>query len=99
MLKLRRDLSRAVTILEMIKKREKSKRELLHLTLEIVEKRYDSKIHMLFFCFLLCVQMNGCRVSITLNIYSLVASESDLNFTVSLLNLVQLLNLHEKGIC
>lgn len=40
MLKLRRDLSRAVTILEMIKKREKSKRELLHLTLEIVEKRY-----------------------------------------------------------
>uniref|UniRef100_A0A673FW44 EPC1 n=1 Tax=Sinocyclocheilus rhinocerous TaxID=307959 RepID=A0A673FW44_9TELE len=40
MLKLRRDLSRAVTILEMIKRREKSKRELLHLTLEIVEKRY-----------------------------------------------------------
>uniref|UniRef100_A0A8C1PQF2 Enhancer of polycomb homolog n=1 Tax=Cyprinus carpio TaxID=7962 RepID=A0A8C1PQF2_CYPCA len=40
MLKLRRDLSRAVTILEMIKKREKSKRELLHLTLEVVEKRY-----------------------------------------------------------
>lgn len=41
MLKLRRDLSRAVTILEMIKRREKSKRELLHLTLEIVEKRYE----------------------------------------------------------
>lgn len=40
MLKLRRDLSRAVTILEMIKRREKSKRELLHLTLEIVEKRW-----------------------------------------------------------
>ncbi|KAM3822544.1 enhancer of polycomb homolog 1 isoform 2-T4 [Vipera latastei] len=40
MLKLRRDLSRAVTILEMIKRREKSKRELLHLTLEITEKRY-----------------------------------------------------------
>uniref|UniRef100_A0A3B4AP80 Enhancer of polycomb homolog n=1 Tax=Periophthalmus magnuspinnatus TaxID=409849 RepID=A0A3B4AP80_9GOBI len=40
MLKLRRDLSRAVTILEMIKRREKSKRELLHLTLEIIEKRY-----------------------------------------------------------
>uniref|UniRef100_A0A3B3V9D8 Enhancer of polycomb homolog n=1 Tax=Poecilia latipinna TaxID=48699 RepID=A0A3B3V9D8_9TELE len=39
MLKLRRDLSRAVTILEMIKKREKVKRELLHLTLEVVEKR------------------------------------------------------------
>ncbi|XP_048366612.1 enhancer of polycomb homolog 1 isoform X2 [Sphaerodactylus townsendi] len=41
MLKLRRDLSRAVTILEMIKRREKSKRELLHLTLEIMEKRYN----------------------------------------------------------
>uniref|UniRef100_A0A8C5I834 Enhancer of polycomb homolog n=1 Tax=Gouania willdenowi TaxID=441366 RepID=A0A8C5I834_GOUWI len=39
MLKLRRDLSRAVTILEMVKRREKSKRELLHLTLEIFEKR------------------------------------------------------------
>lgn len=41
MLKLRRDLSRAVTILEMIKRREKSKRELLHLTLEIIEKRHN----------------------------------------------------------
>ncbi|XP_064447985.1 enhancer of polycomb homolog 1 isoform X1 [Mirounga angustirostris] len=40
MLKLRRDLSRAVTILEMIKRREKSKRELLHLTLEIMEKSF-----------------------------------------------------------
>ncbi|XP_076854427.1 enhancer of polycomb homolog 2 isoform X2 [Brachyhypopomus gauderio] len=41
MLKLRREFSRTVTILEMIKKREKSKRELLHLTLEVVEKRYQ----------------------------------------------------------
>uniref|UniRef100_A0A667Y087 Enhancer of polycomb homolog n=1 Tax=Myripristis murdjan TaxID=586833 RepID=A0A667Y087_9TELE len=40
MLKLRREFSRTVTILEMIKRREKSKRELLHLTLEVVEKRY-----------------------------------------------------------
>ncbi|XP_053568645.1 enhancer of polycomb homolog 2 [Bombina bombina] len=40
MLKLRREFSRAITILEMIKKREKTKRELLHLTLEVVEKRY-----------------------------------------------------------
>ncbi|KAL2085815.1 hypothetical protein ACEWY4_019135 [Coilia grayii] len=39
MLKLRRDLSRAVSILEMIKRRERSKRDLLSLTLEIVEKR------------------------------------------------------------
>jgi len=39
MLKLRRDLSRAVPTLGVIKRREKSKRELLHLTLEIVEKR------------------------------------------------------------
>ncbi|XP_019630045.1 PREDICTED: enhancer of polycomb homolog 1-like isoform X2 [Branchiostoma belcheri] len=42
MLKLRRDLNRAVTLLEMVKRREKSKRELLHLTIEIVEKRYQS---------------------------------------------------------
>uniref|UniRef100_A0A3B4WS66 Enhancer of polycomb homolog n=2 Tax=Seriola lalandi dorsalis TaxID=1841481 RepID=A0A3B4WS66_SERLL len=39
MLRLRREFSRTVTILEMIKRREKSKRELLHLTLEVVEKR------------------------------------------------------------
>ncbi|KAL4618017.1 hypothetical protein GN956_G20880 [Arapaima gigas] len=39
MLKLRREFSRAITILEMIKRREKAKRELLHLTLEVVEKR------------------------------------------------------------
>uniref|UniRef100_A0A673CZA5 Enhancer of polycomb homolog n=1 Tax=Sphaeramia orbicularis TaxID=375764 RepID=A0A673CZA5_9TELE len=49
MLKLRRDLSRAVTILEMIKRREKSKRELLHLTLEIkteavrTKRKYEKK--------------------------------------------------------
>ncbi|KAM8856089.1 LOW QUALITY PROTEIN: enhancer of polycomb homolog 2 [Spinachia spinachia] len=41
MLTLRREFSRAVTTLEMIKRREKSKRELLHLTLEVVEKRYQ----------------------------------------------------------
>ncbi|XP_051566818.1 enhancer of polycomb homolog 2-like [Myxocyprinus asiaticus] len=41
MLKLRREFSRTMSILEMIKKREKSKRELLHLTLEVVEKRYQ----------------------------------------------------------
>lgn len=39
MLKLRRDLSRAVTLLEMVKRREKTKREHLHLTIEIYEKR------------------------------------------------------------
>ncbi|KAM4558852.1 enhancer of polycomb homolog 2 [Odontesthes bonariensis] len=41
MLRLRREFSRSVTILEMIKRREKSKRELLHLTLEVVERRYQ----------------------------------------------------------
>nr|XP_046259577.1 enhancer of polycomb homolog 2 isoform X2 [Scatophagus argus] len=41
MLRLRREFSRTVTILEMIKRREKSKRELLHLTLEVVERRYQ----------------------------------------------------------
>lgn len=40
MLKLRRDLSRAVTLLEMVKKREKIKREILHLTVEVYEKRF-----------------------------------------------------------
>ncbi|XP_076305217.1 enhancer of polycomb homolog 1-like isoform X2 [Tachypleus tridentatus] len=43
MLKLRRDLSRAVTLLEMVKRREKTKREHLHLTVEIFEKRYQAK--------------------------------------------------------
>lgn len=54
MLKLRRDLSRAVTILEMIKKREKSKRELLHLTLEVVEKRYIEELS----------ELRGCMMNI-----------------------------------
>uniref|UniRef100_A0A8C2NEY9 Enhancer of polycomb homolog n=1 Tax=Capra hircus TaxID=9925 RepID=A0A8C2NEY9_CAPHI len=43
MLKLRREFSRAITILEMIKRREKTKRELLHLTLEVVEKSRSEK--------------------------------------------------------
>ncbi|XP_021926420.1 enhancer of polycomb homolog 1 isoform X2 [Zootermopsis nevadensis] len=42
MLKLRRDLSRAVTLLELVKRREKTKREHLHLTVEIYEKRYQA---------------------------------------------------------
>lgn len=41
MLKLRRDLNRALIILEMMKRREKSKKELLQLTIEIYEKRYQ----------------------------------------------------------
>lgn len=43
MLKLRRDLSRAVTLLEMIKRREKIKREQLHLGIEVYEKRYQTQ--------------------------------------------------------
>lgn len=43
MLKLRRDLSRATTLLELIKRREKTKREQLHLSIEIFEKRYQAK--------------------------------------------------------
>lgn len=43
MLKLRRDLSRAVTLLELVKKREKTKREYLHLTVEVYEKRYQAQ--------------------------------------------------------
>ncbi|CAG7826093.1 unnamed protein product [Allacma fusca] len=42
MLKLKRDLTRAVTLLEMVKRREKSKRELLHLTIEVFEKRFQA---------------------------------------------------------
>lgn len=40
MLKLRRDLGRAVTLLDLVKRREKYKKENLTLTLEIFEKRY-----------------------------------------------------------
>lgn len=43
MIKLRRDLCRAVTLLEFVKKREKLKREYVHLTVEVFEKRYQSK--------------------------------------------------------
>lgn len=39
MLRLRNDFCRTITILEMIKRRENSKREVLHLSLEILEKR------------------------------------------------------------
>lgn len=42
MLKLKRDLTRALTLLEMVKRREKSKRELLHLSIEVFEKRYTN---------------------------------------------------------
>jgi enhancer of polycomb-like protein len=39
MLKLRRDLYRAITLLELVKRREKYKRENLHLAIDIYEKR------------------------------------------------------------
>ncbi|KAL4229035.1 Glycosyltransferase 64 protein C4 [Mactra antiquata] len=41
MLKLRRDLSRAVTVLEFVKRREKMKKEMLQLAIEIAVKRYN----------------------------------------------------------
>lgn len=41
--RFRRELSRAVTLLEMIKRREKSKRAQLLLTIEIFEKRYAAR--------------------------------------------------------
>lgn len=40
MLKLRRDLNRACTILDMVKRREQSKKEHLQLTIQVFEKRY-----------------------------------------------------------
>ncbi|XP_034951560.1 enhancer of polycomb homolog 1 [Chelonus insularis] len=43
MLKLRRELSKAVTLLELVKRREKTKREHLHLTIEVFEKRYQAE--------------------------------------------------------
>lgn len=43
MLKLKRDFCRAVTLLELIKRREKMKREHVHLTVEIFEKRYHAR--------------------------------------------------------
>ena len=39
MLKLRRDLNRACTILDMVKRRESSKKELLKLTVDVFQKR------------------------------------------------------------
>ena len=41
MLKLRRDLSRALTLLEMVKKREKLKREVVNFGIEVYDKRYQ----------------------------------------------------------
>jgi len=41
MLKLRRDLSRAVNLLDLIKHREKTKKELLKYNVDIYEKRYQ----------------------------------------------------------
>ena len=43
MLKLRRDLNRAVLMLEMVKKREKLKKENLNLTTDIFDKRYQGE--------------------------------------------------------
>ncbi|KAL7047734.1 hypothetical protein ACKWTF_003091 [Chironomus riparius] len=43
MLKLRRDLSRAVKLLEMVKRREKMKKDELQMSIEIYEKRYQAK--------------------------------------------------------
>ena len=40
MIKLRRDLTKAVTLLEMVKRREKTKKEKLNLTLDIFDKRF-----------------------------------------------------------
>ena len=43
MLKLRRDLTKAVTLLQLVKRREKTKKEKLNLTLDIFDKRYAMK--------------------------------------------------------
>lgn len=43
MLKLRRDLYRAITLLELVKRREKIKREHVHLSIEVFEKRFQAR--------------------------------------------------------
>jgi len=40
MLKLRRDLTKAILIIEMVKNRESNKKELILLALQIFEKRF-----------------------------------------------------------
>ncbi|XP_014245319.1 enhancer of polycomb homolog 1 [Cimex lectularius] len=42
MVKLRRDLSRALQLLEMVKRRETAKKELVDLTVQLYEKRYHA---------------------------------------------------------
>lgn len=39
----RRDLSRAVTLLEMVRRRESKKREQIEITKKVFEKRYDCR--------------------------------------------------------
>ena len=43
MLKLRRDLNRSVMLLEMVKRREKMKKERLALTSDLFEKRFQAE--------------------------------------------------------
>ncbi|KAL1140417.1 hypothetical protein AAG570_000349 [Ranatra chinensis] len=42
MIKLRRDLSRALNLLELVKRRENTKRQLLYVTIQLYEKRYQA---------------------------------------------------------
>jgi enhancer of polycomb-like protein len=52
MLKIRRDLNKAVLLMEMVKNRESKKKELVVTTLKIFENRYHvSLIFLLVFCF------------------------------------------------
>lgn len=50
MFKMGHELKKALSILEMVKKREKCKKELLQLTIEIFDKRYQV-FHLLCVCF------------------------------------------------
>jgi hypothetical protein len=66
MLKLRRDLTKAILIVEMVKNRENKKKELLLLGLELFEKRYQVSFD--FHNFIL------------LKIYSIALIQLQLNF-------------------
>lgn len=43
MVKLRRELSRAVSLLEMVRRRERHKKELIRLAANLMDKRYQAR--------------------------------------------------------
>jgi hypothetical protein len=48
MIKLRRDLTRALSLLDLVKRRENTKRNLLSVTIQLYEKRYYTLFNFFF---------------------------------------------------